>query len=363
MIRVRRRKKALAFVILAAAFCAAFYKVYFRRHQKEHGSYDKVVSSSTLLSQINPVSNRFVRPETMKPTLPKREGFLSVDIWEEICGYEMESLKQFPLFPQGPSKRLRTPRLRLNFTTEFEDFGLRIFGFLSPKESGNYSFHVASTGTSELWISSNSKPENSKLIGNTSIGLTWKYSGNIPMLSGKRYYLDILLKHGNHDEVGRGKFYNHYLHVTWRSSSWRERDLREIPSDVFIAYDGTFDRDTGVVVPIYEKHRDPSFVNEEVQRRAEMYDLPFISENDSQNLFPPCGYNPSYLVKRPLRRYQSTWEMHYTSIYPFDFSDVVDKKPEKEGDFVCFGNDQLDENTAKAIASQVWTQIKRKHPG
>ena len=347
MIRVRIRKKALAFMIFAAVFCAAL--IHFRH--EEHESRNELVSSSTLMSQINPTFNRFVRPETMEPTRPKKEGFLNVDIWEEICGYKMESLKQFPLFPQGPSKRLRTPRLRLNFAKEFEDFGLRIFGFLSPKESGNYSFHVASTGTSELWISSDSKPENSTLIGNTTVGVTWKYSGNMPMLSGKRYYLEVLLKHGNHDEVGRQKFYNHHLHVTWRSSSWREHEPREIPSDVFIAYDGTFDRGTGVVVPIHEKHRDPSFVNEEVQRRAEMYHLPFISESDSQNLFSPCGYNPSYLVKGPLRRYQSTWEMHYTSIYPFDFSDVVDKKPEEEGDFVSFGNDQLDENTAKAIAS------------
>ena len=51
--------------------------------------------------------------------------------------------------------------------------------------------------------------------------------------------------------------------------------------------------------------------------------------------------------------------MHYTSIYPFDYSDVLDK----EKDFVSFGNDKLDEVIAEAVASQVWIQLKKKQPG
>ena len=337
--RWRRQKKQLAFVLLAI-----FTFILFSRIRKDDQRFRTHASNSP----------QFVNtPQTAK-------GFLNVAIWEEICGHDMESLKQFPLFPHRPSRRLRTSSLRLHFTPEFENFGLRIFGFLSPDDSGNYSFYVASSGTSELWISSDSQPENSKLIVDRTSRLSWKSNNRntISLLAGELYYLEVLHKNGHHDEEK-----SHRVHVKWSLSSMRGHEPREIPSNVFIAYDGTFDRDTGVVLPIHEKHRDPSYVNEEVQRRVEMYHLPFISESDSQDLFPPCGYNPSYLVKGPLRRYQSTWELHYTSIYPFDYSDILENKPEGEGDFVYFGNDQLDEKTAKAIVSQVWTQIQRKHPG
>ena len=180
--------------------------------------------------------------------------------------------------------------------------------------------------------------------------------------------MELLLKYGKYEKAG------HHIYVKWKSSSWRENEVREIPSDVFIVYYddsnrfqqiGTRDHDTRtrVVLPMHRKHKDPSFVNEEVQRRAKMYRLPFISESDSHYLFPPCRYNPSYVVKRPLKRYEGQWEMHYTSIYPFDYSDVVKKRTERVGDFVCFGNDQLDEETATAVVSEVWTEIEKKNPG
>ena len=297
------------------------------------------------------------------------QEYLNVAIWEEICGHDMRTLKEFPVFPHGPSTRSRTQTLRLNFTPEFEDFGLRIFGFLSPNESGNYSFYLASSGTSELWISSDFNPQNSKLIANmTTAGVSWKYGDlySVPMLAGEHYYLEVLLKHGSY----RG--HSHHVHVTWRSLSWEQHEPKEIPSNVFIPFENdsidfnrsrTLDREAEVVLPIHLKHHDPSFVNKEVQRRAEMYSLPFINERDSQNLFPPCDYNPSYLVKGPLERYAGIWEMHYSSIYPNDHGDIVESKPDGVGDFISFGNDPLDEKTAKAIVSQVWEQIQRKNPG
>ncbi len=302
-------------------------------------------------------------------------GFLNVAIWEDMCGDEMLSLKEFPLFPHGPSTRLRTSRLRMYFTRQFDNFGLRIYGFLSPRESGNYNFYLSATGSSELWISLDSKPENSKLIANVTSGLSRGSDQYIPLSAGNRYYLEILLKHGDNFLLG-----SNYLHLKWRSSTWKEHDLRDIPSDVFIAFEDDRDQrifdkmisnllvsqqvdlDNNVALPMHIKLRDPLFANEESKRRVELHHLPFINKEDAQDLFPSCQYNPSYIVKGTLRRYQATWETHYTSIYPFDHSDVRRRK--YSGDkFVSFGNDPMDENTAQMIASQVWTQLQNKHPG
>lgn len=302
------------------------------------------------------------------------EGGLNVAIWEDICGYEMLSLKEYPLFPHGPSKRLRTSRLRMHFAEKFENFGLRIFGFLAPFESGDFSFYLASTGSTELWMSLDSKPEHSQLICNVTSDISWKNGrGTFHLNAGERYYVEILHKHGEVDDDDDDGKLSH-LHLKWKSSTWKEHDLRDIPSNVLSPFEN--DRDLNKVksnslpsqqvsdfaLPMHIPRRDPSFVNEEAKRRAEMYRLPFISEEDTRDLFPPCPYNPSYLVKKPLQRYQATWENHYTSIYPFDYSDVV-HRVYGAGDFVNFGNDQMDENTASGIVSQVWMKIQSKRPG
>ena len=309
----------------------------------------------------------------MKSSFPK--GFLNVAIWEDMCGDEMLSLKEFPLFPHGPSTRLRTSRLQMHFTRQFQNFGLRINGYLSPSESGNYNFHLTSSASSELWISSDSKPENSRLIGNVTSGSSWLRERNIPLSEGNRYYLEILHKHGDHYLLR-----SNYLHLKWRLSHWKEDDLRDIPPGSLIAFEDDHDSSTSdkmitnllhseqldhnneVILPMHIKFHDPSFVNEESRRRVELHHFPFISEEDTRDLFPPCQYSPSYIVKEHLGRYQGTWETHYSSIYPFDYSDL--RKRQYPGDnFISFGNDKLDKNTAKAVASQVWMQIQSKHPG
>ena len=296
---------------------------------------------------------------------------LNVAIWEDMCGFEMLSLKAYPLFPHGPTKRLRTSSLRMRFVDKFENFGLRIFGFLTPFESGNYNFYLASTGSTELWMSLDSKPEHSQLICNVTSGVSWKNGSTFHLNAGERYYLEILHKQGEVDDDDDEKLSD--MHLKWQSSTWKEHELRDIPSNVLSPFED--DRNLNKVksnslpsqqlsdfaLPMHIPRRDPSFVNEEAKRRAEMYRLPFISEEDTRYLFRPCSYSPSYLVKKPLERYQATWENHYTSIYPFDYSDVVHRTV--AGDFVNFGNDQMNENTARAIVSQVWMKIQSRCPG
>ena len=362
MYRTRRRKLLLFWAILF------FVVVLLVKNRKRRGG--RTGDEADIFSMLN--SSKLLTIEEDVEKQPA-EGRLNVSVWEDICGYELLSLKEFPLFPHAPSTLLTTSSLRIHFREGFENFGLRIFGFLSPAESGNYNFHLASSGSSELWISLDPNPENSKLIANVTSGITSKYERNAIYLStGKRYYMEILHKHGRHDEEKLN-----YMRLKWRSSNWKEQELRDIPSEVLTASED--DQNSNVfgkikfqsllsqqvvhrnnVLPMHIQHRAPSFVNEEVKRRTEIYHLPFISEEDTRDIFPPCQYNPSYIVKKPLERYQATWETHYTSIYPFDYSDIVAGKMDKDADFVSFGNDQMDENTARKIVSEVWTQLQNK---
>lgn len=370
MYRTRRRKALFISSILLFTIAVVILKT----RKRGYGGTDD--ESKTTWGSMFPLFN-FNTPRLQldeRKKLTPNEG-LNVAIWEDMCGFEMLTLKEFPLFPHGPTTRLRTSRLRMHFAsspTKFENFGLRIFGFLTPRDSGDYNFYLASSGTSELWISSDSKPENSKLIGNVTLGLSFRdLQSAIPLNTGKRYYIEILHKHGSQDKEKLN-----FLHLKWKSSSWGEQELREIPSNVLSPFEDDLDFEkiklnslpsqqlqaNDVVLPMHIKRRDPAFVNDDVRRRSEMYRLPFIAEEDTRDLFVRCHYNPSYIVKKPLQRYQGTWETHYTSIYPYDHSDVK-QKLWNSPDFVTFGNDLMDETTAKAIVSQVWMKLQRKHPG
>lgn len=358
MYRTRRRKVLLILTILLLTMAVVILKSKKRRDGGIGNEQTRTIDDSVRI--------------LTRPNEQTSEGGLNVAIWEDICGFDMLSLKEYPLFPHGPSKRLRTSRLRMHFAQKFNNFGLRIFGFLTPVESGDYNFYLASMGSTEIWLSLNSKPEHSRPICNVTSGVSqWKYGrGTFHLNAGERYYLEILHKHG---EVGDVDEKLSHLHLKWKSSTWKEHEPREIPSNVLSPFED--DRDLNEVklnllpsqqvselaLPMHIPHRDPTFVNEEAKRRAEMYRLPFISEEDTRDLFPPCPYNPSYLVKKPLRRFQGTWENRYTSIYPFDYSDVPHRI--YIHNFVNFGNDQMNENTAKAIVSQVWMKIQSKCPG
>ena len=201
MMRWRRCRKQLALAILASSITAVAFL--FNRKENAKESHKGLNLSNFQLGMISGQTGK---------------GFLNLAIWEEICGHEMQSLKEFPLFPHGPTSRLLISKFRLRFTQEFKDFGLRIFGFLRPNESGNYSFCLSSiiNGTSELWISSDSKPENSKLITNTSDGLTNCYDNKnrILLLAGDTYFLEFLHKHGLHDNEKKVN----EIFVKWRSS-------------------------------------------------------------------------------------------------------------------------------------------------
>lgn len=358
MYRTRRRKVLLISTILLLTVAVVILK---SKKRRDGGIGNETTRT---IDHTFRISNR----AELNFSKQTSEGGLNVAIWEDVCGSEMLSLKEYPLFPHGPSTRLRTPSLRMQFAEKFENFGLRIFGFLSPYESGDYNFYLASIGSSELWMSLDSKPENSQLIANVTAGLSWKNGrSTFHLNAGERYYLEILHKHGDDEKLS-------YLHLKWKSSTWKEHELREIPSNVLSPFED--DRDLSKVksislpsqqvndfaLPMHIQRRDPSFVNDEAKRRAEMYRLPLIGEEDTRDLFPPCQYKPSYIVKKPLLRYQATWENHYTSIYPYDYSDVVHRIYDA-GDFVNFGNDQMNENTAREIVSQVWMKIQSKHPG
>lgn len=85
-----------------------------------------------------------------------------------------------------------------------DNYGARIRGFLCVPTSGKYTFWISSNDKSELWLSTDSSPENRKLIASVS-GYTnprqWtKYPSQqsmaVALTAGQKYYIEALHKEG-----------------------------------------------------------------------------------------------------------------------------------------------------------------------
>ena len=150
-------------------------------------------------------------------------GKLNVHIWLGICGSYVEQLRYSPLFPRFPYIRKFSESLESKF--EATDFGQRVFGFIHPETSGAYQFAIASDDTSELWLSTDGNPKNSRLIAAvySASGTGWttpnnykKYpiqiSREIILRSSRKYYVEVLHKQAK----GRS-----HVRVLWKSPKSR----------------------------------------------------------------------------------------------------------------------------------------------
>jgi len=96
------------------------------------------------------------------------------------------------------------------------EYGQLIYGFLTPPQTGSYTFWVASDDSSELYISSDSNPGNAVLVASVS-GYTSQYqwdkyasqkSASISLVAGRSYYVEVRHKDswgGDHVAVGWAK--------------------------------------------------------------------------------------------------------------------------------------------------------------
>ncbi|XP_028399946.1 beta-1,4-N-acetylgalactosaminyltransferase 3-like [Dendronephthya gigantea] len=142
------------------------------------------------------------------PWVPSLRGFLNVHVWLDWCGSTINDLRRNIHFPKYPDVRLKTNLFYLSH--DAHNFGQRVFGFLHPPKTGHYRFGISSDDSSELWLSSDDDPRNSRLIawvGNLSDpfwqeivgdGEFTKYesqiSAEIFLRRNRRYFVEALHK-------------------------------------------------------------------------------------------------------------------------------------------------------------------------
>ena len=271
------------------------------------GSDGKVqASKSSITRRISPNDLRD------KVTLPHRKkleneikdvtrslpGSLNHHIWEHVCGYRVESLREFILFPLAPSKRRTLSMSFAQRSDEHNNFGERMFGFISPNLTGKYQFAISSSGNSELWLSSDEASENLRKIAFVSSGnnLGRSQPGNFSntpsqissacfLTKNNRYFISILHKHN----AGRA-----HLRVAWRLFGGEVKF--NVISGLFLwaVVNDSHVTDNTVQISDYQ---------EQLQRSHDMHP-PFVDSEEIKDVLTSCHYEPSYLVKHKLIRFQ-----------------------------------------------------------
>ncbi|KAL1276017.1 hypothetical protein QQF64_035640, partial [Cirrhinus molitorella] len=261
------------------------------------------------------------------------KGRVNMHVFDDCCGGSLVQLRNNLLYPLFPN--VRTTVSRLAISPQWSNYGLRIFGYLHPAVTDEYIFAVSSDDNSEFWLSVNESPENLQRLvyvgetGNewTAPGEYWKFASQIskPVLLVKdmTYFFEILLKQNrgmdhleiawslNHDNGTFSVIASEFLSLYEDESSLQMGDIDHIPQTK-----ASYDR---LLKPIPMSPHPPGDMIRE-DPRDHPYNYKMLDESYLKDLFPECNYDPSYILKGQIGRYEGVNLIQFSSVYPNDYT-------------------------------------------
>ena len=297
----------------------------------------------------------FTRERKVENDSLESTGSLNFHVWSEICGTNVNILRDWPRFPYFPDKR--------SFIKEFHKFqvlntrnnGERIFGFVHPQRSGEYKFAITSDDTSELWLSTNKDPASSEMIARvyspeesawTEEGDYKKYpdqiSKEIVLNAGKKYYIESLSKQGS--GAAHVAVYWSYSNLTF-----------EIISSKFLS--SFSENDNHESIPPHAGKQ----ASVTLRRKSSLYyfyRLPVVSRKEYISLIPACSYSPSFLVHGKIQRDQGVWltQDKESRVFPQDDTDMFLTRR----DGWSKPNSLVDKNIVESIVGKLTNSLRSR---
>ncbi|MGQ9576020.1 MAG: lamin tail domain-containing protein, partial [Thermoguttaceae bacterium] len=145
---------------------------------------------------------------------PVGSGYILREYWLGISGTLVRDLTNNPNYPDNFTGK--TYPTSLEAPTNFGDnYGTRIRGYVHPPTSGYYIFWVASSDSSELWLSTDEDPAHTARIAGAPSSTGWRVwttfasqqSAPVWLMAGRRYYIEVLHKEGTGSD---------YVAVRWQ---------------------------------------------------------------------------------------------------------------------------------------------------
>ncbi|KAG7320231.1 hypothetical protein KOW79_016084 [Hemibagrus wyckioides] len=279
---------------------------------------------------------------------PEFLGEVNMHIFEDWCGGSVRQLRTNVLYPLYP--HVRTTITRLAVSAGWKNYGLRIFGYLHPRYSGEYIFAIASDNNAEFWLSSDDSTKKVNLMAYLGkSGDEWaapgeyeKFASQIsePVMLSKYmlYFFEVLYKQSEGMD---------HLEVAWRRND-DESTFEVITAEYLSRY-----VDESNILLVENNHipqtkashqrmsPDPVFKPEKPQvdmvradPRDFMYRIPLLKNLDLENVFPECEYYPLHIFNNDtIERYDGINYVHYSSVYPNDHTRLANEGIERE---ICF---------------------------
>ncbi|HUS71559.1 MAG TPA: LamG-like jellyroll fold domain-containing protein, partial [Sedimentisphaerales bacterium] len=132
-------------------------------------------------------------------------GTITREVWTGISGNYVSNLTNHALYPDSPNIREEI----IDFEGPIDwanNYGTRVHGFLTPSDTGSYTFWIASDDNSELWLSSDANPANQVKIAEVPVdkwtnSRQWdeysqQQSSPVMLTAGQAYYIKALHKEG-----------------------------------------------------------------------------------------------------------------------------------------------------------------------
>ncbi len=131
------------------------------------------------------------------------DGLINYARYDGITGYPISNLTSDADYPANPDVTA-TYSSFFGPTDVTDNYGVRMYGWVCPPETGDYTFWLATDDYGELWLSTNEDAANvvkiAEIIGWTTDYEWSKYSsqqsGSITLQAGECYYIEALMNEG-----------------------------------------------------------------------------------------------------------------------------------------------------------------------
>ena len=275
--------------------------------------------NSTLKQQTEAIVASTAGERNVEHDSENSTGSLNAHMWYGICGKNVDILRNWPHFPYFPDKRTFISEFRKTKVLNMKNNGERIFGFVHPQRSGMYKFAITSDDTSELWLSRNEDPASSEMVARvySPHGSAWTKEGDykkypdqisreILLHAGKKYFIESLSKQGS--GVAHVAVFWCYGHSTF-----------EIISSKYLS--SFYGNDNQNSIPLHAG-KQPKTTLQSKKKFYYFHRLPLIRRLEYIDLIPNCSYNPSFLVRGKLKRFQGVRRTHVSRVFPPDDTDM-----------------------------------------
>ena len=281
--------------------------------------------------------------------MPRTAGTLNLHLWFKTCAKDLNILCNYPMFPKAPDKRscIKMTMIDAN-EKEIKADGFRLFGFITPKESGLFIFMVKFCAA-EIWLSENESRSSARMVyGGENVAqenTDSQLSSGVDLKAGVTYYIEV---------VATCMHKVNKLQVLWKTptnsmfqiinGSVLSSNCNGLKGDLKI-YDDQLPDSPACAS---RRHQKPYFNTGR--------EIIYIAHDDIKDTLPYYEYIPSYTVNHPVPRYHAvTYHVVHTFIFPFP--EHPNLRDQKNWIF------PLDEAEAFEVVDLFMSSLKKVNPG